>query len=130
VRPIDPAIALPKSQPFFSLRPLLVEVHSLIEQLLSNPIQVVVLLVQFFLGLGLGYVSARALKYVLAFMAILVLGSLLNVWSLGLSLEGLGSHLLETWNYFKGLAQLLGLLTIGPTAIGFVVGAIIALLKR
>jgi hypothetical protein len=98
--------------------------------LFSQPQTLVVVLVQFLLGLGLGYVSVKALKYVLAFIAILVLGAFLSIWSLGATpseaLRSLGSAALLV----KDFVIALGLMTIGPVSVGFIVGAIIGLLKK
>ncbi|MEM5833371.1 MAG: hypothetical protein QXF04_02375, partial [Candidatus Aenigmatarchaeota archaeon] len=48
-----------------------------------NPPSVIVMLIQFVLGLALGYVSVKALKYIIAFIAVLVLGVMLSIWNLG-----------------------------------------------
>ncbi|MEM2214926.1 MAG: hypothetical protein QXP47_00520 [Candidatus Nezhaarchaeales archaeon] len=96
----------------------------------SQPQVLAAVAVQFLLGLALGYVSVKALKYILAFIAILVLGTFLSVWSLGLTpaqaLQTIGTALQAV----KELAVVLGLMSIGPVSIGFVVGAIIGLMKK
>jgi len=46
----------------------------------SNPKVLIVMLIQLMLGLGLGYVSVKALKYALALIAILALGSMLSLY--------------------------------------------------
>ena len=109
----------------------------MIEQLmqaLQSPTQLGVLLIQFSMGFGLGYISVKALKYVLGFIGILVLGVLLNVWSLGLLLEGMiaqfGEYAMQAKDLIYGLMSTLGLLTIGPTTMGFVMGALVAWLKK
>ncbi len=98
--------------------------------LFSQPQTIIVVSIQFLLGLGLGYVSVKALKYVLAFIAILALGSFLSVWSLGTSplevFRGLGGAM----SLVKDLAMVLGLMTIGPVSVGFVVGAILGLMRK
>jgi hypothetical protein len=103
-------------------------------QSLQNPTVLAVLAIQFLLGLSLGYIAVKALKYVLAFIVILVLGVILNVWSLGLSLEDLISklseHAAEAKNLFFSIAGTLGLLTVGPVTVGFLVGALISWLRR
>jgi len=103
-------------------------------ELLSQPQALAVMSIQFFLGLGLGYVSVKALKYVLAFIAILALGSFLSVWSLGATplevLEGLGVTALKAKDLLMGLATALGLMTVGPASAGFVVGVVVALVKK
>jgi len=98
--------------------------------LLSQPQTLVVVLVQFLLGLGLGYVSVKALKYVLAFIAILVLGTFLSVWSLGTApLEALKS-LGNIAALAKDVAVMLGLMTVGPISVGFILGVILGLMKK
>lgn len=103
-------------------------------QMLQNPAILTVLAIQFVLGLLLGYISVKVLKYIIAFIIILILGILLNVWSLSLSLESLTSEMGEYASKAKdlifGLAGTLGLLTIGPIAIGFIIGALIAWIRR
>ncbi|NPA97289.1 MAG: hypothetical protein GXO32_06780 [Crenarchaeota archaeon] len=109
-------------------------IENIVKVVVSNPIAAVSLVIQFLLGLGLGYVSAKALKYVLAFVGILLLGSFLNVWSFGhtpeQALKHLGMELVQLKNLVLSLLSALGLLTLGITTIGFIVGAIIAWLRK
>ncbi len=90
----------------------------------------IAVLVQFLLGLGLGYVSVKVFKYVLAFIGILVLGTFLSVWSLGTSVDRVLANLGELAGVVKNLISILGLLTVGPVSVGFIVGALIALLRK
>ena len=98
--------------------------------LFSQPQTVAVVSIQFLLGLSLGYVSVKALKYVLAFIAILALGTFLSVWNLGTSplevLRSLGGAI----SLVKDLAMVLGLMTVGPVSVGFIVGAILGLMRK
>ena len=109
-------------------------IENIVRVFMSNPVAAVSLVIQFLLGLGLGYVSAKALKYVLAFVGILLLGSFLNVWSFGQTpeeaLKHLGMELLQLKNLVISLLSALGLLTLGVTTIGFIVGAVIAWLRK
>ncbi|MEM1550875.1 MAG: hypothetical protein QXT26_05640 [Thermoproteota archaeon] len=102
-------------------------------QLFQNPMAFVVILIEFVLGLSLGYVSIKALKYILALVAVLVAGALLNIWSLGLSLEVLvgrfGEYAFRVKDLMVGLAGAIGLLTLGPVTIGFIVGVVVAAVK-
>lgn len=102
-------------------------------QLLQNPVMFAVMLVEFVLGFCLGYLSLKVLKYVLALIVILIAGALLNVWSLGLSLESLvgkfGEYAVKAKDLLMGLAGTLGLLTLGPVAIGFILGVVAAAVK-
>ncbi len=99
-------------------------------EMLSDAKIAVAILIQFLLGLGLGYVSVKALKYVLAFIGILVLGSFLSVWSLGGSIDKVLANLGELVGVVKGFMLVLGLMTVGPTSVGFIVGALAALLRK
>lgn len=96
----------------------------------SQPQVLAAMAIQFLLGLALGYVSVKALKYILAFIAILILGTFLSIWSLGLTptqaLQTLGGAIQAVKNF----AIVLGLMNIGPVSIGFVVGAVIGLMKK
>lgn len=102
-------------------------------QFLQNPMTYIVLLVEFILGFCLGYLSLKALKYILALIAVLVAGVFLNVWSLGLSLDKivgmLGEYSVRAKDLLMGLAGTLGLLTLGPVTLGFLVGVIVAAVK-
>ncbi|MCS7111717.1 MAG: hypothetical protein N3E36_07365 [Sulfolobales archaeon] len=105
-------------------------VSEILVHALSDPRNFIVILIQFFLGLALGYISIRAIKYVLAFIAILILGSFLSVWSLGTSTVEVFKSISDIIEVAKNFAVVLGLLTVGPISIGFVIGAIVALVKR
>ncbi|MEM1618023.1 MAG: hypothetical protein QXE77_00465 [Desulfurococcaceae archaeon] len=94
-----------------------------------NPPSVVVMLIQFVLGLALGYVSVKALKYIIAFIAVLVLGVMLSIWNLGtLRKEVLESLGLTIEAIFK-LLLILMITAAGPTLIGFIVGIVVSILK-
>ncbi|MEM1803408.1 MAG: hypothetical protein QXR80_02780 [Desulfurococcaceae archaeon] len=94
-----------------------------------NPPSVIVMLIQFVLGLALGYVSVKALKYIIAFIAVLVLGVMLSIWNLGtLRKEVLESLGLTIEAIFKLLLVLM-ITAAGPTLIGFIVGIVISILK-
>ncbi len=109
-------------------------IESLASTAASNPYVALSMLIQFLLGFGLGYVAAKAAKYVLAFIAILVVGAALNVWSLGLTVEDivrvLGERGAELKDALLWLAQVMGLMTLGPTSLGFLAGVVVALLRR
>ncbi|MEM0027564.1 MAG: hypothetical protein QXT53_06765 [Ignisphaera sp.] len=97
---------------------------------LSNYQSYLVMFIQFLLGLALGYVSVKALKYILAFIAILALGTLLSIWSLGAAPSDVLKTIGLSIESLKSLATLLGLMTIGPVSVGFIIGALIALLRK
>ncbi|MEM4534692.1 MAG: hypothetical protein QW764_01475 [Desulfurococcaceae archaeon] len=94
-----------------------------------NPPSIIVMLIQFILGLALGYVSVKALKYIIAFIAVLVLGVMLSIWNLGtLRKEVLESLGLTIEAIFKLLLVLM-ITAAGPTLIGFIVGIVVSILK-
>ncbi|MEM3346041.1 MAG: hypothetical protein QXR36_01260 [Desulfurococcaceae archaeon] len=100
-----------------------------IYEIAFNLPSVVVMLIQFVLGLALGYVSVKALKYIIAFIAVLVLGVMLSIWNLGtLRKEVLESLGLTIEAIFKLLLVLM-ITAAGPTLIGFIVGIVISILK-
>ena len=45
------------------------------------PNGVIVAIIEFVLGLGVGYVLAKGLKYIAAFFVLLLVGDLLNIWT-------------------------------------------------
>jgi len=103
----------------------------LISTAASNPAVAAALAIQFLLGLALGYVAVKAVKYILAFIGILALGAFLNVWALGEgSVEGaLEKYYAEIKQYAPQIldfAKALGLMTVTPVSLGFLVGALIA----
>ncbi|MCC6034388.1 MAG: hypothetical protein LM567_02680 [Desulfurococcaceae archaeon] len=100
-----------------------------IEVLLSSK-PLLVLILQFILGVGLGYVSVKAFKYVLAFIILLLLGALLSLWSLSEQAHALMSELGDIARRLIGLLIALGILTVGPLSIGFLIGALLALVKK
>ncbi|MEM0314001.1 MAG: hypothetical protein QW056_02625 [Candidatus Bathyarchaeia archaeon] len=103
-------------------------------QAMQNPTVLAVLVIQFLLGFALGYITVKVIKYIIAFIAILVIGVILNVWSLSFSLEDLAPKLGEYGAQAKeailNLMSMLGLLIAGPIIVGFMVGALIAWLRR
>ena len=101
-----------------------------VETILADPKVAAAVIIQFLMGLGLGYFAVKVLKYVVAFIAILVLGSFLSVWSLGGSVESSLQMLGEVASTVKGLLTVLGVMTVGPVSVGFIVGALISLLRK
>ncbi|MEM4717647.1 MAG: hypothetical protein QXE81_02670, partial [Desulfurococcaceae archaeon] len=86
--------------------------------------------IQFILGLALGYISAKIFKYVLALIAILILGSVISVWSLeSLSSETLGK-IGTTLEIIKNTVSAFIAILIGPVATGFIIGVIIGFIKK
>jgi uncharacterized membrane protein (Fun14 family) len=105
-------------------------ITELLTEILSTPTGAIVTFIQFLLGLALGYITAKIFKYIIAMIAILILGSLLSVWSIGsLSGESL-SKLGVTLETLKNIVLAFLTILVGPIAIGFIVGVIIGFLKK
>ncbi|MEM0021590.1 MAG: hypothetical protein QW333_05300 [Fervidicoccaceae archaeon] len=105
---------------------------SSIEFLSSNPKLLISIGIQLLLGILLGYILAKAFKYIIAFILVLIAGVILNVWSISSSgnlMERLtGSK--EYLQYFIDFAKFLGVLLVGPVLAGFVIGLIIGWLHK
>lgn len=101
---------------------------------LQNPKVLITMLIQLALGFGLGYFGVKVIKYILAFIATLIIGAVLSVWSLGEPIDAFLSkiapqskQLLESiYDFLK----FLGVMTVGPIAIGFVLGALVATIRK
>ncbi|RLG79595.1 MAG: hypothetical protein DRO13_05680 [Thermoprotei archaeon] len=108
-------------------------VEDLVAKAFSNPKYLISLVIQLGMGFGLGYVLAKMLKYILAFIAILVLGFVLSVWSLGETVEDVISSIIAQFYdvvpTVMGFLATLGILTIGPITVGFILGALVGLRK-
>ncbi len=111
-----------------------VNLTELLSEALKNPKVLVVVVIQFLMGLGLGYFSFKVWKYLVALIAIIVLGNVLTIWSLGSSPESFLGQLYETFKQFLpniiAFIQLLGIMTVGPVTIGFIVGIILAIIRK
>ena len=109
-------------------------ITDIVSMVMSNPKVAIAIGVEVLLGAGLGYIMAKMAKYVLAFIALLVVGAVLNVWSLGGSIEDFLVKIGITASQFKdiilGFISTLGLLMVGPVTLGFFIGLIIGLLKK
>ena len=109
---------------------------SLILPLLSSPASIMIFVLELGLGAGLGYFSAKILKYLLALIAIFAVGVFLNIWQapqLGANITSQLSQLGLTWSKISPVVMdivlMLGLTTVLPITIGFILGLIIALFK-
>lgn len=105
-----------------------------ITALLRDPKVLFAILIQFLMGFALGYLSVKIIKYVIAFIGIIALGSILSIWSLGGSIEDLlmkfGQYGQQLLPIVKGLIIALGIFTAGPVSAGFIVGLIIGLMRK
>jgi len=101
---------------------------------MSNPRLAAVMGIEFILGLALGYLAVKVVRYILAFIGILLLGSALQVWSLGGNAEDyarqLGVEVAKLLPVLKQIVLTVGLTIVGPASLGFIVGVIIAMVKK
>ncbi len=109
-------------------------IEELFSTAIKNPKVLIAIVIQLALGIALGYVSVKVIKYILAFIGILVLGAVLSVWSLGGSIQDfitkLGMQAQQVMPFLKGLLATLGLLTVGPVSVGFIIGILIGITKK
>lgn len=102
--------------------------------IVGNERLLVSVVIQFLLGLGLGYYLAKAIKYLVAIALVLLAGAILNVWSFGGSLKEvttvIGPALAEYKDELLGLLRIFGALLVGPILLGFLVGVIVGLTRR
>lgn len=107
---------------------------SIVGMAFSDPKIAAVMGIEFILGLALGYLAVKVVRYILAFIGILLLGSLLQVWSLGGNAEELakqlGVEVAKLIPVLKNIAFTIGLTIVGPASIGFIVGVIIANVRK
>ncbi|MCE4601274.1 MAG: hypothetical protein F7C38_06905 [Desulfurococcales archaeon] len=100
----------------------------------SNPRMAATILIEFLLGVALGYIGVKAIKYILAFIGILLLGSALSAWSLGSNPEELaktlGMELKDLLPVLKQFVLAVGVTIVGPSALGVLVGVILAMIRQ
>lgn len=103
--------------------------ENLLSELLSQPVTLASFIVKFCLGLMLGYFSVKAIKYVLALVAVMAVGVILDIWQLG-GLEEFVSKTGLEWSKVYPLIQSLisafSILTVVPIGLGFFIGFVIA----
>ena len=109
-------------------------VTDVLSKAMANPKVAVSMLIQFLLGLALGYYSAKIAKYLLAWIGVIIIGALLSVWSLGGSVDDiltkLGLEAKKLMPIIRDFLTALGVLTVGPVAVGFVLGLIIGVTRK
>ena len=108
-------------------------ISEIISKLASDPVASTVFLIQIALGFGLGYLMVKALKYILAIIAILFIGVILNIWQFGNMqdfLETLGIDWSQLLSMANSLLAVLGILTILPIGIGFCIGIVVGAVKK
>ena len=99
----------------------------------QNPMMLVIISIQFILGLIAGYFTAKIAKYVIGLLAVFILGAVLGVWgtanSVNDAIKRLGA-LAEVKDVAYRLAQVFGFMAVGPTFIGFMVGILIGVARK
>jgi len=110
------------------------DLSDVLSEVFSSPMTFLILSIQFGLGLGLGYFSVKALKYIIAIVCILALGVMLNIWQFGglesfLDRLGIPVDPTQLTSILTSIVGLLGILTILPMGVGFLLGAIAAAVK-
>jgi hypothetical protein len=89
-----------------------------------------VALVLLFLGLCLGYICVKAFRYLLSLIILLLLGAFLSLWSLSEHINNIIVEIRELALNTLSLLLILGVLTAGPLSAGFLIGVLLALVKR
>ena len=109
---------------------------NIVSSVFSNPFSLTIFVIQFALGVGLGYFTLRVIKYIVALIAIFVIGVVLNIWAapkLGANitqqLSSLGLEWSKIYPVFLSIIYMIGLTTVLPITIGFIIGIVIALAK-
>jgi hypothetical protein len=109
---------------------------SIISSVFSNPSSIIVFIIEFALGLGLGYFSAKVIKYIMALIGIFIVGVVLNVWTipnLGANIQqqlnSLGLEWSKIYPVLLSIIYILGLTTVLPITLGFIIGIVIAIAK-
>jgi len=109
------------------------DIGSNIISLFSHPYSIIIFIIEFVLGLGLGYFSIKIVKYLLALILIFAIGVVLNIWAapnIGANmLSNLGADWSIIYPVITSLILILGLTTILPITLGFILGIIIAIIK-
>ena len=110
------------------------EISDALSIVLGNNKILISTLVQFAMGIAVGYYFAKAVKYLLALVLVLVVGALLNVWSIGGSLDSILSTDFTQFKEHKeevlSLIKFFGAVLVGPVLVGFIVGVIIGLTRK
>lgn len=111
-----------------------IELPTFINEAFSNPKVLVAITIQFLLGFGLGYFSLKVIKYIIALIGLIILGSVLSVWSIGGSVENflakIGVESQKILPLTKDIATTLGILTVGPVTVGFLVGILVVAMRK
>lgn len=107
----------------------------LVQAALTNKQTAIVMLIEFLLGFGLGYTAIKAIKYIIAFIGILLIGSALSVWSFGSGnnqelVRLLGEEFKKLLPIIKSFLTAFSIVVVGPTSIGIIAGILFAVLNK
>jgi hypothetical protein len=109
-------------------------IGDILSVILSNNKILVATLLQFLMGLGLGYYFAKAVKYLIALILVMIAGALLNMWSFGGSIDNILTKYISNIAQYRDevltLLKIFGAMLVGPILIGFIIGVIIGLTRK
>jgi len=112
------------------------DIGSLLISTFTNPSSLITFVIELALGIGLGYFSTKILKYILALIGIFIIGVLLNVWQspqLGVNIGEQLKRLDLEWSKISpvimSIVYTIGLTTVLPITLGFLIGVVIAMSK-
>ncbi len=110
---------------------------SILDAAQGDPLILAALVVNFLVGVGLGYLSIKIAKYMVAAVGLIAASLAFNVWVYGRSPEELtplsrlaGEALEEVKLLLVEAAKVLGLMTLSPLTIGFVMGLVVGAVKK
>jgi len=109
-------------------------IGDILSVILNNNKILVATLLQFLMGLGLGYYFAKAVKYLIALILVMIAGALLNIWSFGGSIDNILTKYISNIAQYRDevltLLKIFGAMLVGPILIGFIIGIIIGLTRK
>ena len=112
------------------------DIGSFLLSTFTNPSSLIIFLIEFALGAGLGYFSTKIFKYILALIGVFIIGVLLNVWQSPQLGSNLGSQLTQlglSWEKISpvviSVMYMFGLTTVFPITLGFIIGVVAAMAK-
>jgi hypothetical protein len=112
------------------------DLGSIISSVFSNSFSLIVFIIELALGLGLGYFSAKVIKYIVALIGIFIMGVVLNIWAipnLGANIQqqliSSGLDWSKIYPVLLSIIYVIGLTTILPITLGFIIGVVIAAAK-
>ncbi len=108
----------------------LIKLVEVIKIVLSDDTSLLIVLLVFFVGVTLGYISVKVFKYLLSLIIILLLGIFLSLWPLSEHVNTVITGVKKVAVDILALLLALGLLSAGPFTLGFLIGALLAVVKE